>query len=76
MGGISSLRTAAADARGRIFPQCYEELTVPVLAKEEAFDPAECGDDDIWPCAGVSAQALLTQHVYAQSWPYALILAE
>ena len=56
MGGISSLRTAEQDARGRLFPLCYEELGVPTIAKEEAFDPAECGDDDLWPCAGVSVR--------------------
>jgi hypothetical protein len=46
IGSISSLRSEKQVA----FPECYEPLGEPVLFSVEAFKPAECPNDDIWPC--------------------------
>ena len=46
MGSSSTLRHEAAAP----MPVCYEQLTEPVVFKVEAFDPAACPLDDVWPC--------------------------
>ena len=48
IGKFSSLRSQLQAA----FPRCYELLAEPTLFKVEAFDPAQCPHDDIWPCRG------------------------
>eukprot|EP01065_Artemidia_motanka_P027322 TRINITY_DN32533_c0_g1_i1.p1 TRINITY_DN32533_c0_g1~~TRINITY_DN32533_c0_g1_i1.p1 ORF type:complete len:450 (+),score=122.32 TRINITY_DN32533_c0_g1_i1:110-1351(+) len=34
------------------FPQCFAELIAPQVFPVEAWNPAECPADDIWPCDG------------------------
>jgi hypothetical protein len=46
IGSVSSLRSEKQVS----FPVCYESLGEPVLFKVEAFNPTQCGHDDIWPC--------------------------
>ena len=46
IGAVSSLRAAQQVS----FPECYEPLGEPVLFTIEAFKPAVCPNDDIWPC--------------------------
>ena len=32
---------------------CYEPLREPVVFKVEAFNEADCPNDDVWPCPGM-----------------------
>ena len=32
-------------------PGCYDPLLEPTVFAVEAFSPAQCPRDDVWPCA-------------------------
>ena len=40
------------------FPRCYEMLGEPTLFQVEAFSPAQCPKDDIWPCKVQNAEPM------------------
>ncbi|KAG2389287.1 hypothetical protein C9374_013847 [Naegleria lovaniensis] len=46
LGRISTLR----DNAHYDMPQCWETLVHPVSFEVEAFNPAQCPKDDLWPC--------------------------
>ena len=31
-------------------PHCYDPLLEPTVFEVEAFNPAQCPRDDVWPC--------------------------
>lgn len=46
IGLVSTLRSQKSST----FPRCYENLYEPTVFAVEAFNPAQCPKDDIWPC--------------------------
>lgn len=46
LGIISTLRSQQQTT----FPRCYELLAEPTVFQVEAYSPAQCPHDDIWPC--------------------------
>ena len=62
LGAVSSLRSKKSPT----YPVCFEVLKVPTLFKVEAFDPAQCPDDDLWPCAVPGAAKSAAPRV---AWP-------
>ena len=51
-GKASTLRAEAPWA----MPECFEELVAPQVFPVEAWDPAACPDDDLWPCPAESSR--------------------
>ncbi len=46
IGLVSTLRAQHSGA----FPRCYELIVEPTVFQVEAFSPAQCPHDDLWPC--------------------------
>eukprot|EP00455_Lapot_gusevi_P039690 TRINITY_DN4455_c0_g1_i2.p1 TRINITY_DN4455_c0_g1~~TRINITY_DN4455_c0_g1_i2.p1 ORF type:complete len:424 (-),score=68.11 TRINITY_DN4455_c0_g1_i2:169-1440(-) len=51
-GTASTLRDGAMVG----FSKCYEVLAAPILFDVDAFKPATCPQDDLWPCPSNSQQ--------------------
>lgn len=49
IGEVSTLRPELSPS----YPHCFMALSSPVLFEVEAFNEAECPNEDLWPCAPI-----------------------